>query len=204
MKCVLIFSGCTSDSCEKTYFATGGTLSITSIGGPGTHFTGTLKDVTLVEVTIDDTATSTPVSGGQSWCLANVPFDGLNGCNTTADCSAGVCNETDHVCVECLNNTDCTGNENGALCDTNYNTCVQCLSNTDCAGNANGAICDTNYNVCVECTKDADCNGNAHGAYCNTDAGTCNPCTNSFRNSANPADLDMAERYAVTGRGAPS
>ena len=37
-------------------------------------FSGVLKDVRLIEVTIAADFTSTPVPGGEVWCLDNHPY----------------------------------------------------------------------------------------------------------------------------------
>ncbi len=75
--CVLVHQQCsTGVGCTRSFFATGGTLQISSWGDVGTQFTGSLTGVTLVEVTIDSsTFVSTPVPGGQTWCLPSYAFD---------------------------------------------------------------------------------------------------------------------------------
>jgi len=76
--CVLVWQGCDDnlDNCQKTFLANAGTLTITSIGESGAKLTGTLSDATLVEVTIDDeTFVSTPVAGGETWCIDSFAFD---------------------------------------------------------------------------------------------------------------------------------
>ena len=74
--CVLIGKGCTTGlGCEGAFFATGGTMTITSIGETGGTLTGTLTGVTMVQVTIDpDTYQSTPVDGGEGWCIDTFAF----------------------------------------------------------------------------------------------------------------------------------
>ena len=74
--CVLISTGCDATACEKTYLATAGDLNLVDVGVVGDPLSGWLENVTLVEVTIDpDTWVSTPVPGGQTWCLDEVLFD---------------------------------------------------------------------------------------------------------------------------------
>ena len=73
---VLIYADCDgSMNCSKIFLADSGTLDITSIGGVGSTFAGTLSNVNMVEVTIDPgTFVSTPVPGGQTWCITSYPF----------------------------------------------------------------------------------------------------------------------------------
>jgi hypothetical protein len=60
---------------EKEFFADKGSVTITSIGDDG-RVTGTFNNLELKEVTIDsNTWVSTPVPGGETWCMSNVPFD---------------------------------------------------------------------------------------------------------------------------------
>ncbi len=75
--CVLVYQGCDADlaNCAKTFFAQSGTLTITTFGESGGQFTGTLTDVTLVEVTIDGDFKTTPVADGETWCLDSYAFD---------------------------------------------------------------------------------------------------------------------------------
>ncbi|MCA9517301.1 MAG: hypothetical protein KC635_20315, partial [Myxococcales bacterium] len=76
--CLLIYADCAADgsSCDKTYLAQSGTLDITANGGMTGNFAGSLSDVTLTEVTVDDEDfTSTPVAGGKTWCLPSLSFD---------------------------------------------------------------------------------------------------------------------------------
>ena len=190
--CVLISKDCTANGCAKTFYATGGTLDIASIGDNGTQFTATLNYVTLVEVTIDATSlATTKVANGESWCLPSVTLDQLIGCNDNTQCTgntngATFCNTTTHACVECLGNSACATNQYGHLCDTAQGLCVECLGNNDCVGNQAGAVCDTTQGMCAVCAEDGDCAGNAGGAkcvssffgnYCGCD--TSNDCTGS-------------------------
>jgi hypothetical protein len=74
--CVLVGSGCTSGAgCAQIFFATGGTVNVTSWGDIGGTFSGTLENARLIEVTIaGGTYTSTPVPGGDTWCITSMPF----------------------------------------------------------------------------------------------------------------------------------
>ncbi|HEY3357027.1 MAG TPA: PPC domain-containing protein [Polyangia bacterium] len=185
--CVMIYQGCTAgatcntNSATKIFMAMSGTLTVTADGAtPGTHFTATLANAQFKEVTIASDFTSTLVAGGQLWCVNSQALDAMNGCNTTADCSSGVCDVPSNTCVECLATGDCASSTNGHVCDTTTKSCVECLTNTDCASSANGHFCDTRANACVECMKDADCSGNTHGTFCSS-GNTCGPCKNDFQ-----------------------
>ncbi len=74
--CVLVRTQCSQASgCDKTFYADTGSLVI-SEWAEGGKFSGRLDGVTLKEVTIDsNTFQSTPVVGGQTWCLDGYTFD---------------------------------------------------------------------------------------------------------------------------------
>lgn len=74
--CVLGFKGCTGDGfCEKELYAQRGTIEISRLPSTG-QFTATLEGVVFDEVAIDDeTDVSTPVVGGEQWCLDGFAFD---------------------------------------------------------------------------------------------------------------------------------
>jgi hypothetical protein len=59
--CVRIFADATQQSSAAQYFATGGSMTLTSTTG---NLTGTLNNVTLTKVTIAQDFTSTPVGDG--------------------------------------------------------------------------------------------------------------------------------------------
>lgn len=70
--CVLVYKSCVQNGdqmqCEKYFFAEEGTVQINAIGGAGSAFDVELLNMNLVEVTIDESYTSVPVAGGESWC----------------------------------------------------------------------------------------------------------------------------------------
>jgi hypothetical protein len=74
--CVRLDRGCDGNltNCTKTLLAQGGTIEVTSSGAPGATFAGTLNDAQFVEVTIDSSQVSTPVSGGEQFCMAPYAF----------------------------------------------------------------------------------------------------------------------------------
>ncbi|MFT7581621.1 MAG: hypothetical protein ACI9MR_003299 [Myxococcota bacterium] len=73
--CVLIRTGCGAQTCEKTFYADTGSLVITG-WSEETGFAGNFDGVVLKEVTIDSTTyRSTPVVGGETWCLDGASFN---------------------------------------------------------------------------------------------------------------------------------
>ena len=71
--CVLVYKGCVEANggmqCQKYFYAEQGTVQINELGGAGSTFDVELQNMELVEVTIDQNFTSTPVAGGESWCV---------------------------------------------------------------------------------------------------------------------------------------
>jgi hypothetical protein len=76
--CVLIAAGCTgpTETCETVFFHTGGILELESNVAIGEPLRGSLRDVVLIEVTIESgTSESVPVPDGQAWCIDELHFD---------------------------------------------------------------------------------------------------------------------------------
>ncbi len=76
--CVSIASGCdeVAGTCAKRFFATAGRIDVEEFGAVGEPFSGVASGLTLVEVTIDpDTFLSSPVPGGEGWCIDSYSFD---------------------------------------------------------------------------------------------------------------------------------
>jgi len=74
--CLLVLADCSGPDCKKTFFAKSGTLQILSMEGIGGTFKAVLNDVILEEVTVDEyTYRSTPVAGGETWCLDGLQLD---------------------------------------------------------------------------------------------------------------------------------
>lgn len=69
--CVLIYADATADSVGAIYMATGGELQLTSVE---TRLTGTLHNVTLTHVSINDEFVSTPV-GDCDTQITDLTFD---------------------------------------------------------------------------------------------------------------------------------
>lgn len=71
--CLLIYADCTTETCDKAFFATGGTIEVSAIDLEAGTVTATVRNIIAVEVTIDEnTFASTPVAGGETWCLPSV------------------------------------------------------------------------------------------------------------------------------------
>ena len=74
--CLLAFSGCDGESCERTFYADNATVNITAMDGPGGRFAATVESAVFQEVEIEqDTFRSVPVAGGESWCIGDYDFD---------------------------------------------------------------------------------------------------------------------------------
>jgi len=93
--CLLFERDCGAEDCVRTLYADQGSVEVSAIGGLGNHFSGVLHDVVLREVTIDpDTLVSTPVAGGQTWCLDSYAFDRVI---TTRE--RAMCDRPDITCI---------------------------------------------------------------------------------------------------------
>ena len=75
--CVLLLGDCyASNQCDQVFFVSEGTLDIDVLSGSGGPFRATLRDAVFEEVTLDpSTYTSTPVAGGERWCLDEVTIN---------------------------------------------------------------------------------------------------------------------------------
>ncbi|MDY0003224.1 MAG: hypothetical protein RBU30_18130, partial [Polyangia bacterium] len=93
--CLLVYAGCTTTECEKTFYADAGSVLISSIGGLGSTFAATFQNVVFKEVTIDSgTWVSTPVPGGDTWCMNGYGFS-----QTVQDENAATCGQAGVNCV---------------------------------------------------------------------------------------------------------
>ena len=78
--CLLVFADCMRpQGCQTIFLVESGTAVVTAADTMnGAPFQATFNDVVLREVTIDtDTFESTPVPGGESWCIDNFPANTL-------------------------------------------------------------------------------------------------------------------------------
>ena len=190
-QCVLLFEDTDPDTgaSTKSYFQTKGTLELGNTTVPA--LTGSLKDVTLVEVTIAPPPdfTSTPVAGGACYHITDAEFafeeapaawtcdPALYGDKVACDCQdCGVvdadCADTTLVVDGCL--------EGQTTCNADGKTCAGVPTAWTCdAAKYNGGAgngCDCNCG-----TPDPDCAltgevlaGCAASEQC-SDAGTCYP-----------------------------
>lgn len=71
--CIVIRTKCDENlsNCAKAFMPTSGTVDITAFSGKTKPFEATVN-ANLVEVTIDDKNVTTPVAGGQTWCLSGL------------------------------------------------------------------------------------------------------------------------------------
>ena len=69
--CVLLITDCTDGySCDRVHFADRGSLEVVDFGDRSGQFRATLRDAVFREVEFDPaTYWSTPVPGGDSWCV---------------------------------------------------------------------------------------------------------------------------------------
>ncbi len=75
--CLLAYTGCTDEGCDKTLYAQEGEVEFTAIGlATGDQVTAQLRNVVFREVTInEETFQSTEVPNGQTWCVNDLPID---------------------------------------------------------------------------------------------------------------------------------
>lgn len=71
--CAMMFTGCTSNGCSTKFLAESGTLNLTTMNG--SQIGGTLTDMRFTEITIDQNYVSTPVPGGETWCVPSYSFN---------------------------------------------------------------------------------------------------------------------------------
>jgi len=160
--CVLALEGCSEDDCEKVYFATAGTIQVTGFDPEALAFKGTLVDATLVEVTIDEENTSTPVVDGDRWCIASFAFDSTPECTENADCTEpgkGVCDDETLTCVGCLTGFDCSAQ--AAACDQSTLACVPSIDDctSDDANEPDDGPFDATALTLGQATSGAICDG---------------------------------------------
>ena len=92
--CLMANSDCNGDSCDKTFYAEQGSVTITSLGGLGDNFAAEFHNVVFDEVTIGSDYVSTPVPGGETWCVDGFAFD-----SPISDYTEQVCSQEDINCV---------------------------------------------------------------------------------------------------------
>jgi hypothetical protein len=178
--CVYIRESCDEvmQTCQKWYFATGGTLAVTALDNAD-GFVATLTNARLAEVTVDADSHVAKVAGGGTWCISS---DSIDTPLTTP--------------FPCTSTPECTGVPDKEYCDTATSTCVQCLEEGHCTSLAATPHCDLDLHLCVECTTNAQCASNGHGHYCG--AGMCGACASSF--DCTNTSAPVCQSNQMTGR----
>ena len=77
-RCLRLGAGCSNEGgCQKTFLVYAGRMDITAWEDPGGRFRATFTDLRAREVTISTELplTSTPVEGGQTWCIDALSLD---------------------------------------------------------------------------------------------------------------------------------
>jgi hypothetical protein len=186
--CVLLIQDLADDgSAVKYFFQQSGTMDLGTTSFPA--ITGSITDVTLVEVTIEEgTFTTTPVAGGECYHVASAQFafaeppaewtcDPLY-YDDKVDCDCEDCGVADTDCTAMLPPIDCA---EGQTCDTTALVCAGTPTAWTCdpsqydGGVGNGCDCGCG-------TSDPDCDlmpaepieGCAGGETCNG-ASACVP-----------------------------
>lgn len=142
--CIMLYTGCAEGGgCEKSYFAIAGELEVQSWGE---RFTGQLKNLELMEVTMDSQFRTTPVPNGEGYCIEEYPFDApVNPrCESDDDCLAGYCLLDSGKCYECITDAHCEKSIFGQICHPER-FCVGCLSDAQCPP---GRHCDEQDFLC--------------------------------------------------------
>lgn len=74
--CLRAYRDCGEGGCDRQFLADHGQVEITAIGGAGEKLVAIFHDVVFTEVTINSsTYHSTPVPGGETWCLDGYSID---------------------------------------------------------------------------------------------------------------------------------
>lgn len=94
--CLLAYADCGESECAKTFYADAGDVVIDAIGfEEGDAFSGRLQNVVFREVTIEQDFTSTPVPGGETWCMNGLTFEGFS----QSAPQAGECDPNSYDCI---------------------------------------------------------------------------------------------------------
>ena len=73
-------------------------------------------------------------------------------CKTNSDCSPGLCDTANSVCIDCVVDRDCVSANQRCVRSVCRTTCT---SSRDCS--SLGMVCDTSNSACVQCLSSADC-----------------------------------------------
>ena len=165
--CVLVVN-----DADQIFFAVDGQINITQFGtADGDVYAGTLTNVVLQEVTIaSGTFVSTPVPGGDLWCIDSMPFHA-------------------YLNVECVGDGDCT-DPAAPFCSNGG--CVECLIDDDCDTTA-GETCL--QNVCFISPEGNTCDDAIVLTATATETGSFLGYTHNF----NTAGTSGCTGYGATG-----
>jgi hypothetical protein len=164
--CMLVFTTDTTGALVKTFYQSGGSLALTEDPLATSHLSGTITNLSLIEVTIDQTSfMSTPVVGGVCLSLGTVTLasdavpaawtcsHALFSDGTNCDCACGAHDPDCDIAAAPVHG--CTGTQVCANADTCTDTCnvlttppVACPTATDTCGYENtaaGATTDICY-----------------------------------------------------------
>jgi hypothetical protein len=194
--CLLVLADCADaqgTGCTKYFYADEGSVTISQFGQDGGVFSGSMSNVIFKEVTIDsETFTSTPVVGGETWCMDGTSFSanigasnpggdnggGNTGGNTGGDTGGdngggttqGDCPDNAHTGDPSINSGEQAGY---CYCDPGYfvneegTGCVaECETDSDCSG---GDVCIDNSCRPAPCTE-GSC---PDGTVCDDSSGYC-------------------------------
>ncbi|MFN3202754.1 MAG: hypothetical protein ACE366_30460 [Bradymonadia bacterium] len=73
--CVYAAQGCGENGCEKIFYADEGSVEITGFDGPGGQWQANFNNTIFTEVDLGPGNVSTPVDGGETFCMADQAFD---------------------------------------------------------------------------------------------------------------------------------
>ena len=106
--CLLAGTGCDGgQNCSKVFYASEGTVNVTSLGAAeGETLAGLLEGVVFEEVTIAEDYTSTPVSGGDTWCFNEYAFNETIAADPNAPMEVVPYEDTSDTCVVDGNGTN--------------------------------------------------------------------------------------------------
>jgi hypothetical protein len=138
-ECVRVITHDATNTAVRTYFQSGGTVTLTADPIATKHVTGTIANLALVEVTIDpSTYASTPVVGGKCISVGNVTLDhdavpnawtcthAAYSDGATCDCACGMVDPDCAVAGAPV--TGCTSNQ---VCSATA-TCIDKPANDTC------------------------------------------------------------------------
>jgi hypothetical protein len=141
-RCLLVFGDLGPN--RTVYYASEGTLVIDPAS---TQLTGnidaTITDVTLVEVTIANDYTSTPVPNGRCLTVASAEIAVMTGAPAGWTCDPDYYDDDGCDCGCGVKDVDCTGTTDESECDY----CTECTGNVDPCGTGNVDPADTT--VCL-------------------------------------------------------